>query len=241
MVDQQQGLGTINEPIRPAVGRYIELIKQLAGTEARGLTLYGPVLAPDFDTHKHAVSSVLVLGAIDLNLLRRIATEGLRLGKERIAAPLVMTPAYITESCDTFPLELLEIKQRHLTVQGDDHFDDLTFDAQHIRLQCEREFKRILIRLRQGVLAAAGKEKMLADLESDIGVHLLRTLRGFLWLKDKKEYQAPSSVMDTIEKMADRKLVSVRQAVLATFDHNWSAYESLYRDVEVLAGWANDG
>ena len=169
-----------------------------------------------------------------------VSTEGARLGKERISAPLVMTPTYITESCDTFPVELLEIQQRHVTVLGDDFFDDLTFEPPHVRRQCEREFKRILIRLRQGILAAAGREKMLGDLETDIGVHLLRTLRGFLWLKDQKEYHAPSSVVDAIEKLADRKLVSVRQAVEATFDHNWSAYESLYRDVEALAGWANE-
>ena len=240
MTDPPVNLGKIAEPVRAAVGRFVEIIRQLAGSKTRGLTIYGPAVTADFDAARHAVSSVLVLDAMDLNLLRRFATEGARLGKERISAPLVMTPTYIAESCDTFPVELLEIQQRHVTVLGDDFFDDLTFEPQHVRLQCEREFKRILIRLRQGILAAAGREKMLADLETDIGVHLLRTMRGFLWLKDQKEYQAPSSVVDAIEKLADRKLVSVRQAVEATFDHNWSAYESLYRDVEVLAGWANE-
>lgn len=240
MTDHSVNLGKIAEPVRPAVGRFVEIIGQLAGSKTRGLTVYGPAVTADFDAARHAVSSVLVLDTVDLDLLRRFATEGARLGKERISAPLVMTPTYIAESCDTFPVELLEIQQHHVTVLGDDFFNDLTFESQHVRLQCEREFKRILIRLRQGILAAAGREKMLADLETDIGVHLLRTLRGFLWLKDQKEYQGPSSVVDAIEKLADRKLVSVRQAVEATFDHNWSAYESLYRDVEVLAGWANE-
>ncbi len=240
MTDHSVNLGKIAEPVRPAVGRFVEIIGQLAGSKTRGLTVYGPAVTADFDAARHAVSSVLVLDTVDLDLLRRFATEGARLGKERISAPLVMTPTYIAESCDTFPVELLEIQQHHVTVLGDDFFNDLTFESQHVRLQCEREFKRILIRLRQGILAAAGREKMLADLETDIGVHLLRTLRGFLWLKDQKEYQAPSSVVDAIEKLADRKLASVRQAVEATFDHNWSAYESLYRDVEVLAGWANE-
>ncbi|MCH7720769.1 MAG: hypothetical protein IH988_07235 [Planctomycetes bacterium] len=240
MTDHSVNLGKIAEPVREAVGRFVEVIGQLAGSKTRGLTVYGPAVTADFDAARHAVSSVLVLDAVDLDLLRRFATEGARLGKERISAPLVMTPTYIAESCDTFPVELLEIQQHHVTVLGDDFFNDLTFESQHVRLQCEREFKRILIRLRQGILAAAGREKMLADLETDIGVHLLRTLRGFLWLKDQKEYQAPSSVVDAVEKLADRKLASVRQAVEATFDHNWSAYESLYRDVEVLAGWANE-
>lgn len=240
MTDHSVNLGKIAEPVRPAVGRFVEIIGQLASSKTRGLTVYGPAVTADFDAARHAVSSVLVLDTVDLDLLRRFATEGARLGKERISAPLVMTPTYIAESCDTFPVELLEIQQRHVTMLGDDFFNDLTFESQHVRLQCEREFKRILIRLRQGILAAAGREKMLADLETDIGVHLLRTLRGFLWLKDQKEYQAPSSVVDAIEKLADRKLASVRQAVEATFDHNWSAYESLYRDVEVLAGWANE-
>ena len=233
-------IGKIAEPVRAAVGRFVEVIGRLVGSKTKGITVYGPAVNADFDAARHAVSSVLVLDVVDLNLLRRFATEGARLGKEHISAPLIMTPTYIAESCDTFPVELIEIQQHHVTVLGDDFFNDLTFESQHVRLQCEREFKRILIRLRQGVLAAAGREKMLADLETDIGVHLLRTLRGFLWLKDQKEYQGPKGVIDAVEKMADRKLNSVREAVQGTFEHNWSAYESLYRDVETLAGWAND-
>jgi len=233
-------LGKIAESVRPGVRRLVETISQVAGQGGRGLTVYGPAIADGFDEARDTVSSVLVLDAVDLGLLRRLASEGVRLGRERIAAPLIMTPTYIAESCDTFPLELLEIHQNHLTLFGEDFFGELSFQSTHMRLQCEREFKRILIRLRQGILAAAGRERMLADLETDIGVHLLRTLRGFLWIKDQREFLPASAVVAAVEKLADRQLPSSRQAILATFDRGWSAYESLYGEVEALARWAND-
>ena len=211
-----------------------------AGENLLALSATGGWLVSDPLFADEPAASVIVLREVDLAVLDRLAAAGAQFGKHQLRAPLVMTPAYIQSTCDVFPLELLEIQQLHVSVYGEDFFADCAFPRREVRLQCEREFKRILIRLRQGILAAAGREKMLADLETDIGVHLLRTLRGFLWLKDQKEYQAPSSVVDAIEKLADRKLGSVRQAIEATFDHNWSAYESLYRDVEALAGWANE-
>ena len=67
-----------------------------------------------------------------------------------------MTPAYLSGSVDSFPLELLEIQQRRAVLWGDDYFADLKLDQADVRLQCERELKRILLGMRQGLLASGG-------------------------------------------------------------------------------------
>ena len=76
-----------------------------------------------------------------------------------------MTPDYIRSSVDTFPLELIEIQQMHLTLFSEVSFDELTFQDGHVRLQCERELKALLIGLRQVLLASAGEEKFIGVLE----------------------------------------------------------------------------
>ena len=145
----------------------------------------------------------------------------------------------VEASLDTFPLELIEIQQFHLTLSGEDHFKDLEFDNKHVRWQCERELKTIQIGLRQGLLAAAGREKFIGALESDVGEGLMRTLRGLLWLKDQREAAPAGDVVAQAEKLIDRKLTGLRNAMDPNAHHGWNEFEVLYHDVEALQEFAD--
>jgi hypothetical protein len=227
---------SMREPLR----RLVNLIRELAGRHLIGVTAYGPVVGSSFDNSSTSATSVMVLGEIDLDVLRRLSEHGPKLGKDGITAPLVMTPPYIAASTDSFPLELLEIHLRRATLFGADHFEKLDIQPDHMRLQCEREFKRILIRLRQGLLAAAGRDRVLAEIEVDVGRHLLRTLRGLLWLKDKKDMPGDEAAVTEVENLAGASLAGLRAALRVPGDHGWDAFTSLYADVEMLAALANE-
>jgi hypothetical protein len=234
MAENRVGLLHVAESMRGPLEEYAQLVKDLAGEQAKALTLFGAIAAATFDPERHTARSVLVVDRVDLSFLRELANHGLRLGKAGIAAPLVMTPGYIKASLDTFPLELIEISQQHVTVFGEDYFVGLCFEDRHIRLQCERELKVVMIGLRQGLLAAAGREILISALEVDVGEGLMRTLRGLLWLRGHHEPMPAAEVLPEIEKIAGRKLNGVRTALDPTAQHGWSEFEDLYRDVEAL-------
>jgi len=234
MAQELAGLDRVVETMRQPLQDYTQLVQGLAGANAKSLALFGAIATGSFDASRHTARNVLVVTRVDLSMLRKLAEQGTRLGKSSIAAPLVMTPEYIAASLDTFPLELLEIHQNHLVVFGEDHFNDLSFDEGHIRLQCERELKTVLIGLRQGLLAAAGREKFLGALEVDAAEGLMRTLRGMLWLKGQKDPKPAPDVLTAVEKIAGRKLAGVRAALDRAAHHGWSEFESLYCDVEAL-------
>lgn len=235
MVDTKMNLERIVEPVRERVGQLAELVIELGGETVQSLTLYGAIAAGVFDATRHTVRSVLVLKKIDLDLLRRLSEHGVKLGKARIAAPLVMTREYITASLDTFALELIEIGQMHVTVFGEDPFTDLSFKDEHVRLQCERELKSVLIGLRQGLLAATGRDKVLESIELDVAESLVRTMRGMLWLKGQKDAKSASEVVGDVEKNIERKLPGLRAALDVSGAHGWDQFQSLYHDVEALA------
>lgn len=239
MVEELAGLRRVVEPMRGPLEDYARLVRQVAGPNAKSLTLFGAIAAGSFDADRHTARNVLVVGRVDLDMLRQLATHGARLGKVHIAAPLIMTPEYIKASVDTFPLELIEIMQQHLVLFGNDYFEDLSFEEADIRLQSERELKAILIGLRQGLLAAAGREKLVSALEMDVAEGLLRTLRGLLWLKGKKDARPAADVLSDIEKITERKLSGVRTALDPSARHGWNEFEVLYRDVEALGEIAN--
>ena len=222
------------EVMRPALREYVSLIQEFAGANVSGLTIFGEVLDAGFDRSRGGAASAVVLERMDLDMLRRLAEHGPKLGRKHIGAPFVTTPDYIAASLDTFPLEFLEIHQRHATLCGQDHFESLELSPQYVRLQCEREFKRVLIRLRQGLLAAAGREAVLGYLHWDIGLHLLRTLSGLLWLKGMTKHLPREQIVAASEKLLGQPLGGVRAAILHPGEHDWAEFTALYGDVEML-------
>ncbi|MBN1490192.1 MAG: hypothetical protein JXA69_09760 [Phycisphaerae bacterium] len=228
------GLDRIDAYVREPVQRYAELVQSLAGAAALSLTVFGSAAAGTFDPKRHTVRNVLVLNGVDLGFLRQLAGHGRTLGKDHISAPLIMTPDYIQASLDTFPLELLAIQQRHVVLFGEDHFADLPFEAPNVRLQCEREIKALLIGMRQGLLAAAGRDKFVGELELNIAEGMVRTLRGMLWLKGQRDAKPAADVVATIESLIHRSLAGVRNALDASAEHGWPQFDALYADLEAI-------
>lgn len=225
--------------MRDGIERYAGLVREIFGEHARGLTLYGAIVAGSFDPQRHTARSVLVLDAIDLRALRTLSECGPQLGKASMAAPVVMTPKYIKDSLDTFPLELLEIHQQHATILGTDHFEQVEFAEANLRLQCERELKTVLIGMRQALLAAAGREEFVDAIQAGIAENLLRTMRGMLWLRERRQALPADRVVADVEGLTGLKLGGVRMALKTQLTHDWGHFETLYRDVEKLGEVVN--
>ncbi len=234
MTEIRSELGHLPKVVRSNIDEYGGLMSRLVGANFRSVTIFGRVLDASFDVGRHPIRSILVVGEVDLQQLRRISEDGVRLGRLGFSAPFVMTPDYIGASRDTFSIELLDIQLKHVTILGDDLFTGLTFDDGHIRLQCERELKTVMIGLRQGLLASAGDKRRLDSVETQVGEGLIRTLRGLLWLRGTKEYLPISGLLDETEKSFERRVPGIRKAIDPNEHHGWDAFQELYRDVEAL-------
>ena len=232
-------LAKLPPDLRDPLRGFAEMIDEHAGQRLVGLTIFGGAAGAENPSSREPARSVLVLDKVDLEVLRRISMGGSRWGRRHVAAPLVMTPQFIEASRDSFPLELIEIVQRRATLLGKDCFDGLSFESGDVRLQCERELKRIKMRIQQGVLAAVGRAALLAELQEDIGAHLLRTLRGFLWLRGRREFVESTAVVASCEKTVACSLPAMRAAMNEKSEHGWPELVALYQDVEALAGIAN--
>ncbi|MFQ5950270.1 MAG: hypothetical protein ACE5J1_06250 [Nitrospiria bacterium] len=236
MGSEGAGIDRVIDSMRRPIEQFSEQVRGLAAGNGLALTLYGAIAAGSFDKKRHTVRSVLVLKEVDLGMLRQLAKNGAKLGKAGISAPLIMTPEYIRASSDTFPLELIEIQQCHITLFGEDHFKALSFGDDDIRHACERELKSILIEMRQGLLAAAGREKLFAAVETDVAERLVRTLRGILWLKGVKEPRPALEVASEVEKGIEFQLPGLKNVLRAPGGHGWNEFKMLYDEIEVLAG-----
>ena len=154
----ETGLKTdISARYQPFMNKIIEHSRDLI----HSIHIVGSALTEDYDPGHSDINSVVVLENMDLKFIKFLAPLGKQYGKQRIAAPLLMTPAYIDSSLDVFPIEFFNIQKLHYTIFGEDVFGDLEIIQSDMRRQCEQELKIKLMGLRQGFIAAAGDKRLL--------------------------------------------------------------------------------
>ncbi len=115
--------------------------------------LTGSVLNQGFDIEQSAINVLVVsrsLGSENLDALAKAMPAPAK-GAPRFE-PLFMTQGNIEKSLDSFPIEWVEIQERHMLIEGDDILAGLNVSHADLRLQCERELRGKFIQLRQTYL-----------------------------------------------------------------------------------------
>lgn len=134
------------------------------GEKLLSFMVYGSAAVGDYQPGRSDINTLLVLEDLELAVLDRVrqAWQGLR--RQRLAAPLLMTPEHIQTSADVFPIEFLEIQEKHRVLWGEDFFKTLRIDSRNLRHELEHEVKGRLIRLRQSYLELGPRSARLPDL-----------------------------------------------------------------------------
>ncbi len=235
-------LDTLSMQIRDGVESFADKLIAELGENLQSITLVGSSLTGDFRPGQSDINTVLVLRRQTLVSLNAIAALARPMRKKRISPPLLMTESYIEQSRDVFGVEFLDFQITHQTILGDDPFTALTFDKKDVRLQCERELKAMLIRLRQGYIAAAANKKLVRDVLISTTKGLMPLLRAMLWLKDiDRPAKAELTLREAVEQFLINKdsLTTTRKwqhkKVRLSEVELESAFESIYATVEQLA------
>ena len=228
--------------IRDSVKSFAEKLITELGENLRSITVVGSGLTDDFKAGQSDINTVLVLERQTLASLNAIASLAKPVRKKRISPPLLMTSSYIEQSCDVFGVEFLDFQLIHQTILGDDPFAPLSFAKKDVRLQCERELKAMLIRLRQGYIAAAANKRLVRDVLISTAKGLAPLLRAMLWLKD---IDRPIRTEPTFSKAAGEFSINMdslittgkwrHEKVRLSETEMESAFESVYTTVGQLA------
>ena len=204
--------------------------------------IVGSALTQDYDPKTSDINSVIVLLKMDLKFLEDLAPLGKKYGKKRIAAPLIMTPAYIDNSLDVFPIEFLNIQLLHHTVFGETIFQDVAINKSDLRYQCERELKVKLISLRQGYISAAGDQSLLNRGFIDSIAGYMPPFKAILVMLGREEVprnnkeilavlEEVSGVhLDVFKKVLDQK----KRKTKPTIDQLNLVFEDYYKAIEKL-------
>lgn len=177
-------LGALDVLIREPVYSLAEKLAARLGDNLQSITVVGSSLTRDFRAGHSDINTVVLIREQTLACLNAVASLAKPMSRKRISPPLLMTSPYIERSRDVFGVELLDFQLTHETILGTDPFAALTFEKKNVRLQCERELKATLIRLRQGYIAAAANKTLVRDILISTAKGLTPLLRAMLWLRD---------------------------------------------------------
>ena len=176
----------IPQPVQGPLAAFSADLDEKLGKNLASITVVGSCLGEDYRPALSDINTVLVLDRLDQGVLKAVASEAKSMHKKRVGPPLLMTEEYIKRSLDVFAVELLDFQLVGKAIWGSNPFADLHFVASDVRLQCEREFKAMLIRLRQDYIAAAGNSRLLRDVLVATAKTSLPYLRAMLWLKEEQ-------------------------------------------------------
>jgi hypothetical protein len=193
---------TLKDQVKEKFNPFVEQIVGNHENKIHSIHITGSALTQDFNPKTSDINSVFVLHKMDLQFLEDFAPLGIKYGKKRVSAPLIMTPDYIKGSLDVFPIEFLNIKILHYTVFGEDIFDDLEINPSDLRHQCERELKVKLIGLRQGYLSSSGNAKILTEGFMNTIAGYIPLFRGIIVLYDQQAPKDYNKVLTTLQEMS---------------------------------------
>ncbi len=220
-------LDAVPEAIRKPLKAVIGHMRPALGGNFAGLTVVGSALTDDYHPGTSDINTVLLLETHTSAALMAVASMAKPLRKQHASPPLLMTTSYIERSRDVFGVEFLDFQLTHATVLGDDPFAAMSFNKADVRLQCERELKATLIRLRQGYIAAAGRNELVRDVLIAAAKGLAPLLRAMLWLKD---IERPKTMEATFGKAAGEFSINLDSAAKA---ERWRYEKPRLTDAEI--------
>lgn len=147
------------------------------------VAVYGSAAGQNFIPGVSDINTLIVVREVSADFLKKSLRPIMRARRRRIAAPLILTREHIVSSLDVFPIEFLDMKERHVLIYGEDLLSGLEIRGEHTRLFCEQQIKGTLIRIRQTYLEVGLRKKGIEALLKDSLSSLFPVFRRMVILK----------------------------------------------------------
>ena len=142
----------IGQPQNEKLVQFAAKVKNAAAGNLRSLVLYGSSARDDFQPQFSDLNILLILDTADAAALKTLNPVVRWWREQGEPAPVVMTAAELRQAADVFAIELLDMKQSHRVLEGEDVLSTLDVPRGMHRVQVERELRTAIVKLRQGFL-----------------------------------------------------------------------------------------
>jgi Nucleotidyltransferase domain len=145
------------------ISEFVGRLRDAAGANVESVILFGSSVTGDFHAEFSNVNIFCVVRETSFAALQAFVPAVKWWDAQKQPPPLFMTRDEIERSTDVFTIELLDVKQHHRVLFGENVFKDLSIPANLHRVQVEYELREKVALLRQHLLLASGNESRMWD------------------------------------------------------------------------------
>lgn len=145
------------------ISEFVKRLREADGSNVEAVILFGSAVSGDFHPGLSDVNLFCVLRNASFDALERLASVAKWWSKQGQPSPLWMNRHELERSTDVFTIELLDMKQHHRVLFGEDVLQGLHISTRLHRVQVEYELREKLLLLRRHLFAAAGDHTRLLD------------------------------------------------------------------------------
>ncbi|MGZ4858732.1 MAG: nucleotidyltransferase domain-containing protein [Candidatus Angelobacter sp.] len=196
---------------------FVDRLKQAAGPNLECVALFGSAASGEFHAGYSDINILCVVHELSAAVLATLAPAINTWTRNKFPAPLIFSRTELERSIDVFAIEMLDIRQRHRILHGEDIFADIKVPMDLHRIQLEHNLRTKLLTLRQSYVQAVGDDKRVRRLMLDSVSNFSTLFRHTLIAMG--EQPAPHKA-DNIKKLSERaqfdpgiflKLLQVRE------------------------------
>jgi len=131
------------------------------------VALFGSAANGEFHDDYSDINILCVVRELSAPVLEKLAPVINAWTKKKYPAPLIFSRTELERSADVFAIEMLDIRQRHRILYGDDIFANLHVPMDRHRVQLEHNLRTKLLTLRQSYIQSAGNDSRIRRLMLD--------------------------------------------------------------------------
>jgi hypothetical protein len=136
----------------------VDRLREAAGSNLESVILFGSAVAGDFHNEFSNLNIFCVVRDVSFAKLQALVPAVKWWDSQKQPPPLFMTRDEIRRSADVFTIELMDVKQHHRVLFGEDIFKDLIIPTTLHRMQVEYELREKVALLRQHLVLAMGND-----------------------------------------------------------------------------------
>lgn len=195
----------------------VEGLQKIYGANLDSIVLYGSAAGEDFQQKYSDYNVMVVLRDLNVEELARAAKLCKKWMGFKNPPPLFADKEYLETSHDVFPIEFLDIQEKHRLLFGEDPLEGLKISREHLRLQCESELKGKILYLREAFIQAYPSLRRVKNLLLQSSSSLFAVFRGLLRLLGepvppaKREVLAKLNEKTRFDTAVFEKILDVRE------------------------------
>jgi predicted nucleotidyltransferase len=183
------------------ITEFVDRLKQIAGANLECVALFGSAASEEFHPDFSDINLLCVMRELSAADLAKIAPAVNDWTKKKFPAPLIFTHAELKHAADIFAIELLDIRERHRILHGEDIFASMQVPMGMHRIQLEHNLRTKLLTLRQTYMQIVNDANRVRGLMLDSVSNFSTLFRHTLITMGE---QPIASKAENIKKLAER-------------------------------------